>query len=376
MIFKKKHLHIVSDEKFIDAAYRVFEEVRPGENDFVILGRKRKLVHVKDAKVLFIRPTLLWFFRRLLYYRYKSIVFHRLDGKFLKLLTISVSSKIPLFWIGWGFDYYEFCHIKLYKQYTQDIVDGFQLGKSEAVSHSFIPQLDRAADMNKVFDRINFFGPVLQSEYLVLSKFYPQNKMEFLDWNYLTLEDDIINGFEEQVITGNNLMLGNSANPVNNQIDAFDDILDFKFSYDDIVCPLSYGDGRYRDIVVDRGKLLFSERFKPITSFLPYHNYVDQIISCRYVFINSYRQVAMGNILLMLYLGAYVILEKSNPSYAFFVGNGIQVFSVDEAKWKDFPEIDLSSTRRKLAELWGRKIIKEKTKIVFDKLEAAYRNGI
>ena len=376
MILKRKHLHIVSDEKFIDAAYRTFEEVLPGENEYLIIGKKSELAYVKNAKVTFCRPTIIWILRRIVHLKYKSLILHGLRNEFQKLLVLAINKSIPIFWIGWGYDYYQFSSMGLYKEKTQVVVNGFKLSKVKKVNRSYIKELDKDVDIKKVFERINFFGPVLKSEFKLINDFYPSSKMGFLDWNYLTLEDDIIKGFEKRTITGNNLLLGNSANPVNNQLDALEDILDFKFSYDNILCPLSYGDGRYRDIVVRVGKLVFSGRFKPMTSYMAYQDYVHQIMSCRYVFINSYRQVAMGNILLMLYLGAYVIFEKINPAYAFFIENGIQVFAVDEAKRTDFPEIDLSRTRKKLEELWGRKVIKEKTKIVFDKLEAALRNGI
>lgn len=362
MELRKKNLHIIRDEKFFDSAFRIFEEVEPGLNEFVIFGKKHKLFHIKLAKVRFLKSTYLYYFWFFLKFRYKSIVIHGLYSEFLKYFIIKNKKSIPVVWIGWGFDYGAYYRVNLFKEKTNKLVLEYNLGREVQISNRFMSFLKVKADEKKVLSNINYCAPVLENEFEIVNGFYPDSGMAFIDWNYLTIEDDIIKGFEDARIEGNNLMFGNSSNPLNNHLDGFEEIDRFKFSFDRIICPLSYGDKTNKKHVLKLGSELYGARFIPIIDFLEYREYVNCLISCKYLFVNSIRQIALGNIVLMLYLGAYVILDRRNPVYTFFRSKNIQVFCIEEATPGELPAIDLETTRKGLVEIWGKEVILEKTR--------------
>ncbi|WP_373399098.1 TDP-N-acetylfucosamine:lipid II N-acetylfucosaminyltransferase [Algoriphagus halophilus] len=144
-------------------------------------------------------------------------------------------------------------------------------------------------------------------------------------------------------------------------MDAFEDLQQFQLDMDKIVCPLSYGDTTYRNQIMLKGNKIFGDRFISLNDFMPYPDYVQQLLSCSYFFMNSLRQLGLGNILLLLYLGSKVILDKSNPVYRFFIKNEIRVFSIEEAKSGNLEIIDLDKTRFNLIRVWGKNAIRSKT---------------
>jgi hypothetical protein len=363
---RKKNLHIIRDEKFFDSAYRVFEESDPGLNDFVIFGKKHKLFYIKSAKVRFLKPTYLYYFWPILKFKYKCVIIHGLNSEFLKYFIIKNRKIVPIIWIGWGFDYFNYFKGILYKEKTSELVVEFDLTSKKDIRNKFLPFLEKEADDKEVLKNINFFAPVLENEFEIITEVYPHHPISFIDWNYLTIEDDIIKGFENSLIEGSNLLFGNSANPLNNHLDGFDDIRDFKINFDNIICPLSYGDKVNKERVKNLGSDLYGTRFTAISGFLDYPEYVKNLLSCKYVFVNSLRQLAMGNIVLMLYLGSYIILDRRNPVYIFFKNKGVEVFSIEDAKGGDLPELNLQSTRKILIEIWGREAILKKTRFLFD----------
>ena len=170
-----------------------------------------------------------------------------------------------------------------------------------------------------------------------------------------------MNGFEDKEVSGNNILLGNSGNFWNNHLDAFDDLSEFRIYFDNVICPLSYGETNYRNQIQKEGELVFGNRFIPLLDFMPYNDYVEKLISCRYFFMNSQRQLGLGNLLLMLYLGSKVILDSSNPVYRYFTQNEIQVFSIEEAKSGQLGNINLENTRSNLIRIWGKDAIRNKT---------------
>ncbi len=369
MIFKKKNLHIIRDEKFFDSAFRVFESAEPGLNEFVVFGKKHNLFYIKSAKVSFLKPTYLYYFWFFLKFKYKSIIIHGLNSEFLKYFLIKNNRVVPVVWIGWGFDYFKYYKGILYKEKTSKLVLDFGLSNVKKISNKFLPFLKQDADDKTVMKNIDFFAPVLDIEFDIINEHFPGHSISFIDWNYLTIEDDIIKGFENSIINGNNLLFGNSSNPLNNHLDGFNDIRDFKIKFDNIICPLSYGDKINKEKVINLGLELYDQKFIPITGFLDYSEYVKNLLSCKYVFVNSLRQLAMGNIVLMLYLGAYVILDKKNPAYVFLKNKNIQVFSIEEAKIGELEKISVEDVRTKLVEIWGRDAILNKTKFLLRSLE-------
>lgn len=365
----RRKLHIIRDHIFFDSVIRIFESIEPGLHEYYILSSRKELKYVKSKKVKFIRPAVLYYFFFVLKLRFDSVIIHGLNSKFLGHFLINKCRNIKVLWIGWGFDYYDLIENDLLKEKTRKMVGSEQYTFDLKVESRFLRFINIPIDKKKLLKTIDYFAPVLESEYnLIKEKSFYEDLPLFLDWNYLTLEDDLIKGFENLTIQGNNILVGNNANPFNNHLDAFLDIQEFPFSFENVICPLSYGDKSKNDFIISEGNKVFKDRFYPITDFLKYEDYIKNIISCKFVFINSIKQNALGNIVVMLYLGAYIILDERNPVYVFFKKLGIQIYSIEDAKLGLFDDINLMRTRLVLKDIWGRDSIQVKSKVLIQTL--------
>ncbi len=47
-------------------------------------------------------------------------------------------------------------------------------------------------NIEKVFNKIDYFSPVLYEDYLLVKNKFKNFKPKYIDWNYGTLEDDLI----------------------------------------------------------------------------------------------------------------------------------------------------------------------------------------
>ncbi|MGP4883030.1 hypothetical protein ACTXQV_67810, partial [Klebsiella pneumoniae] len=68
---------------------------------------------------------------------------------------------------------------------------------------------------------------------------------------------------------------------------------------------------------------IFGDKFLPVVDYMPIQQYVGILINCGFVIMNHVRQQALGNILIMLYLGAKVFLREENPVYTFLKNHGV-----------------------------------------------------
>lgn len=366
-------LHIVPDEKFIDAAYRAFEEVNPNNNEFVIISKKHPLKYIKKTPIRFVeRKEFLSkkFINSLK--NYDMVCLHWLDDAKMQLLA-RANQSVKFVWIGWGGDYYDLIAgdtTKLLKPKTLTLSHKHRIQTASLLFKSKIKQIIRKIIYKKIekqhiINRIDFFAPVLYEDYELLIKVIPGFKPHYLAWNYGTLEDDMIKGFEDHVVFGNNILLGNSASYENNHLDLFDQIKNSTMVNSKIIAPLSYGDSYYREKVIYEGREIFLDRFIPIIDFMPIHEYVQLLSSCAFAVMGHLRQQALGNIVIMLYLGAKVFLDKSNPVYIFFKHQNTFVYTLDEfdneVKSK-LTEEQIESNRSILRSHWSREVILRKTK--------------
>jgi hypothetical protein len=365
-------LHIVPDEKFIDTAYRTFEEANPGNNEFVIISKKHPLYYIKKTPVRFIGHMELLskkFVNSL--NNYEMIVFHWLDDAKMQLL-VRADKSVKFVWIGWGGDYYDLITddaTKLLKPKTLSLRRKHHLSGPVLLFKTKTKQLIKRIiykkiDKREIVHRINFFVPVLYEDYELLMQALPDFSPRYLPWNYGTLEDDMIKGLEDHAISGNSILIGNSASYENNHLDIFDNLSSFYLGSRQIICPLSYGDRQYREVVIKAGTHQFGENFLPITGFMPTEEYVQLLSTCSSVVMGHLRQQALGNIVIMIYLGAKVFLDKRNPVYQFFRKEEVIVFTLEQIGGEIHTPLikdQIEHNRMVLRKHWSRGVIRQKT---------------
>jgi len=336
-----KILHLASDDKFLDQALAVFEKVFPNANEVIVFTRKKPLQHISltpnhievfDNSFFNTKPKL----ARENYQKYDLIIFHSLGPDTYSELQ-SIPCETPTIWLGWGFDYYSdlLSNIPLLLEKTKALsasLDGNNLRRrASVIIKSIICMLGIPTVKVKAIERISIFAPVLPSEYdLVAQSRKWKHFPEFVVWNYGTIEDNLIKGFEGERVSGNAILVGNSATVTGNHIEALDLLHQFGVNDRQIIAPLSYGNEQYAQRLTEVGIDYFGDNFEALMNFMPVENYVATIKKCGYVIMNHVRQQAVGNIVIMLYLGARIFVRQENPVYAFFKAMGVSLSTVQE----------------------------------------------
>lgn len=327
MVIKKKILHLSMDDKFTDMALYYFELLNPNFNTLVVYTDKQPKF-VKMNSVWVNRFNIL---KKIDINDYDLIVLHSLSSvwfKFIKKLPIN----IPIVWVGWGYDYYDLLPQRLLLDETSQISTAdksffsISIGIKEIIKKIVLP------NKKKIIERIDYFSPVLESEYeMVKEALNCRNFPKYVFFNYGSLEKNYIKGFNEKLVNGDNILVGNSATDTNNHIEIFE--LLNTLSLNDsikIICPLSYGNENYKKNIINIGNNILGKNFDPLVEFMNIDDYISKIISCNVVIMNHVRQQAFGNIITMLYLGAKVFLREENPIYMFLKNKGAIIYSIQD----------------------------------------------
>ena len=365
-------LHIAPDDKFIDMAYNMFEKVSPNNNEFIVVTKQKKFRYIKTTPITkishfeFLSKKFITSLGR-----YEFVVIHSLSDV-AKQLILKSDDKIKFVWLGWGYDYYCYLDKKLLLEKTLHLQKKISaqtpirkkiLQKTKNFIKENILYRD-ASEPIKVFKKINFFAPVLYEDYLLLQNQFSKFTPQYLDWNYGTLEDDLIK--QDLKISGRNILLGNSATFENNHIEAIDLLCKLNLENRKIICPLSYGSEEYAKEVINYGKKKFGDKFEPLVDFMKIEEYNQIISTCSIVVMNHLRQQAVGNIIIMMYFGAKVFLNKENPVYKFFKSNGAIIFSMEELTNEniktELTEYEKNINKEILKKYWSRDVILKKTK--------------
>jgi len=293
-------------------------------------------------------------------------------------------------WLGWGFDYYSdlLGSISLHLNKTRKLYlthSMYNPRKIAFIGAAFMRNIGRRLQLRtmkiSVIERVSAFSPVLPVEYELVKQSRRWRRFPiFSPWNYGTMEDNLIKGFEGEVVTGNAILVGNSATYTGNHAEAFDLLHKLGVNDREVVAPLSYGDPQLAKELTSLGQEYFSDNFEPLMDFMPVQEYVAIIKKCGYVIMNHVRQQAVGDIVIMLYLGARVFVRQENPVYGFFKNSGVVISTVQELE--GHPELlnlpltpeERASNRAIVSDYWGRERAYERTRELVESAFAA--NGL
>ena len=327
MVAYKKILHLSMDDKFTDMALYYFELLQPNTNTLVVYT---------DKQPKFIKTNSVWVNQRNIWGKiniddYDLVILHSLSSVWFNFIK-KLPKNIPIVWVGWGYDYYDLLPEKLLLDKTSNISTKNKNFLSAIKNIIKKILLLNQPNKKEIIERIDYFAPVLESEYEIVKKALNSRDFpEYIFFNYGSLEKNYIKGFNKKEINGNNILVGNSATDTNNHIEIFD-LLNTLVLEDSmkIICPLSYGNETYKKNIINIGNNMLGERFDPLVEFMDIDDYISKIISCKVVIMNHVRQQAFGNIITMLYLGAKVFLREENPIYIFLKNKDAIIYSIHD----------------------------------------------
>ncbi len=326
-------LHLAYDEKVINRCIDNFEEVYPNGNKFVIIKKDDSLPKLAThPKSICCKYNSKKFWDTVGdVSQYKSIVLHLLLEE-----TADFVNKINhpnIYWIEWGGD--------LYNQLLQ--VRGFKIYYDKDVSwkmsHIRLPYFlynivkstslkYNAKKIVKAAKKIKYFVPdSMYDEVEIIKQYYPElSHLQYKNFFYYPIDEVVQPELFNKKVEGNNIIIGNSASTSGNHEMVFNKIKDLKIPGSKIICPLSYGNNSYAEYVNNLGTSIWGSDFKGLRTFMPLAEYNKIFLSANTFIYGNWRQEAVGNILVSLFLGGRVFLDIRNPLYSFYQRCGLIIF--------------------------------------------------
>ena len=338
-------LHIVPDDKFVPFLQGLFEEALPGESLWRVLTRQpAPAFAVQTGSMEVINDD---------YYgseKFKQdlqaancVIFHSLkltDWQKWQVLS-RIPAKMPVIWRGWGYDYYGILQAKGLRLLLPETIS--LIDKPGIFKRLFVKQLPKKLltaayskiagvfIANRLIARFDYFSCCVPSDFDVLKRALPNFKAKFLPLNYYSAEDVFLRGDGLTDRTGGAILLGNSATPTSNHIEAMRTLKKLGMQDRKVVVPLNYGDMEYRKRIMQAGENLLGESFVPLTSYMPLPEYNRFVSGCGNLIMNHIRQQAMGNISSALLRGGKVFLRPENPIYMHYTRFGVKLFTFSDS---------------------------------------------
>ncbi|MFV8844164.1 TDP-N-acetylfucosamine:lipid II N-acetylfucosaminyltransferase [Serratia fonticola] len=375
-------LHLCPDEKFIDRALDTFESAFPGQNKVCAYTKKKPAKYIKhNIEYSACAIDVMCGVSKKYVEGFDVVILHSLNSAWYRTIE-RLSTNVPIVWIGWGYDYYDIIDplnntlLSKTKKFEEDRRN--KKGEKKGIKQRIQGFLNRKNRVIRLIERINYFSPVIDTEYDILKNVGSWRCFPTLArWNYAAAEYDLstyVKDVKALNIAKENILVGNSATSTNNHLEAFDLLNSIGFKNREIIVPLSYGDLSYGAELVNIGATLLGDSFSPLIDFMSPVEYIDKINQCGFVIMNHVRQQAVGNIIIMLYLGAKVFLREENPTYKFFKNEGVVLFTIQELS-KNHAHLKFSLTdeevklnRSILDAIWSNKALVKKTHILMEQV--------
>lgn len=310
----RKVVHFIIDCLFIDATINLFNSLENCENVYILIRNLpfQKKLYLKNQSIIECsRYTIKKYIQKESFA--DVIILHSLYSLPMDIIPL-VNQSIKLCWFSWGYDIYEnqpplLPLVKIDNIYGKRTLEISQIKNDSVITtkqkvrkkiSEFLWPISNEM-LKSSINRIDFFSGVIPDEYDLLSAYRFFNARKIL-FSYPS-SNDIFSCEKidsDVLISGTNILIGNSATETNNHLDIFDILVTMDLQGRQLVVPLSYGSQCYRDKVIEVGKMLFDDKFVPITDFLPLNDYKSLLNSCSVAIFAHERQQAVGNILISL----------------------------------------------------------------------------
>jgi hypothetical protein len=330
-------LHFAVDEKFIPFAQGVFEEAFPGSNRFRVARNRNGGGFFSaggDAKLV---SRWYWHSKEMLddLAWAECLVVHFLSRRFARAVLMAPPGT-QVVWHGWGKDYYglldgyaDRMHLPITSAYLKERA-GKRFWKREwksqlrNVATQIVDDFIFGNAIERSLSRIDLIS-MLPDEFDLLKRSHTNVTARFHQLYYSCAETTFAHG--PAAMEGPDILLGNSASPTNNHLDAFRELKKLDLTGRRILVPLSYGDSDYARHIVETGIAVFGDIFVPLRHFMPLPDYLNSISRCGTVVMNHVRQQATGNVSIALLKGAKVFLREENLLTPFYRRLGATISS-------------------------------------------------
>lgn len=311
-------LHVGHLDKFIPPLVRLIEDnFEPEEHQFWFKGASGQFDLDPRSRIEIVGETRSFWRRVLIYgklllnlHRAEKVILHSILNNNLVIFISFFPWLLPkCYWIIWGADLYEYQSRRV----------GFNRNLRELFRRFFIRRVGNLVTYIKGDVELarQWYGAKGTHHECIM---YLSNVVD----PKMTMEPAPASDYD-----GWKILLGNSADPGNNHIEALERLLPFKDQAIKIYAPLSYGDQNHAKKVIIQGKTWFGDKFVPLTDFMPFEQYLELLKSLDIAIFNHQRQQAMGNTITLLGMGKTVFMRSDVSQCRFLKSLGIKLNDVE-----------------------------------------------
>jgi len=314
-------LHVCTFDKFIPPVISLIEEEFSSEtHEFWLTGtQKLKQYPIGKRKNVFsCKPGLVWqlyahFKLLIMLHRSRKVIIHGLfSPAVVTILALCPWILKRCYWVIWGGDLYQYQKpkVRLQDRLTEHLRQFIIKRFGHLVT--YLPHdIERAREwysaQGEYHDCLMYLSNVVNSG--VLKR--PRKS--------------------QSSGSGLKVLVGNSADPSNNHIDALKLLLPYKQHNIKVFVPLSYGDKFHAQKVIEQGKAWFGhDNFFPIVSFMEFDQYLEFLGEMDVALFFHHRQQAMGNTISLLGLGKTVYMRCDVSQWQLFKSLNIRVFDASK----------------------------------------------
>jgi len=371
-------LHLIQDNIFTDTVIELFETVAPNQNIYLLSDTKivnniKNIGRIKSAPY---GTEAFWsFFDKS---TVKAVIIHGMTHQ-ASMAIHKFSRDIHFHWMCMGYDLYgTYAELNsslfqpetehAIQEYNKYRLSGFRKSVKEVIFKITGSALDKGTLIKSAMNKIKTCSMVINEDF-DLFKAVSGTKAEHYSFNYGYLEKLVPMNLEPHN-NGQHILLGNSSAWTNNHLDAFQLLRNLcsKEKGVKVYTPLSYGDESCKKFVIKKGKEILGDCFVPITEFLPINAYTEILKKCSIAIMNHNRQQAMGNIIILVWLGMRLYLKESNPISHFLKRIGVTFFEINDGQYlanaqalQPLSEPEIIENRKALRNHYGKKLVLQRT---------------
>lgn len=331
-----KALHILSDEKFIDKHIARYENSAL-DSRYIYLNGVNKYHGTFTEKVEFVNHNDEDEIKILSNSanKFDLIFVYFLNHSKVKFVNYLNSKKPIIIWFFFGAEVYSSPEIKsrVLSLRTKEVLRPSIISKIKVfskdlfriVKYGLKGRATPRSAFKKAVQRVDYLGWYSEEEYKHIQSLVRIKLPAFLHLN-IKLKALISVPLKKE---GVSILLGNSRDPLNNHVDIID-IFKSLNTQVRIDIPFSYGANK---VYAESIRSIVSESRLAIElheEFMSYNEYVAFVGQHSTAIYNSYRQMALGNILVALWSGLKVYLSIKNPTYLWLNNLGFRIFSIEE----------------------------------------------
>lgn len=371
-------LHLFDDEKISNRIVANFNEVFPNGNRYVCFYKNKLRYIKKNQDIIYIDYGKDKCDKNILD-GVNIILIHYLSVRKIHFINDNIPENlgIKIYWAFWGADLYnDVLFSKGYEIYFEKNIISVLKSKVKNIIKYIVDPKDTLKysvrlKLHFISSRIDYIL-TSDAEYKILEKYLGDViNVECINKGaiYYPIED-VMGSLFGKYVEGNNIMIGNSASLTNNHVYAMSFLSKLNTNGRNKNVPLSYGGSpRYICHAVKRGLKFWGNEFKPLTDFMPLDDYNKLMLSNNVFIYGNWRQEAVGNIVIAIYIGAKVFVSERSPLIEYFQSEGVKLYATEKMTQEDIDTPEsievIENNRKAILKMYSKESIYNNIKSIF-----------